>query len=128
MDIKSLHPSTQVMELVLPSGDKTGIKLTLQGTDTKAFKDAAKAFTQRQLERKDKTPDVNELEKQRIDLAVVCLVGWEGLQEDDVDVPFTKAKAKELLSTPELGFIVEQIEEFVTQRANFFRGRQQEAA
>ena len=123
MELKSLMPSTQQLEIVMPSGEQTGINLTIQGQDTKAFRDAAKAFAMKQLERKDKAIDLNEIEKQRLELAVVCLVDWAGLQEDDVEVPFSKAKAKELLAMPELSFIVEQIEEFVTQRANFFRPR-----
>lgn len=123
MKITQLYPSTQQMEVILPNNDVTGIKLTLQGQDTKAFRDAAKAFATKQMERKEKTVDLDNLEKQRVELAVVCLVDWEGIQdEDDTDLPFTKAKAKELLSKPELAFIVEQIEEFVTLRGNFFRG------
>lgn len=134
MDIKALLPSTQVMEIRLPSpgkdpisgkdipGEPTGIKLHLQGQDTAEFRTTAKAFAKRQLERKDKTLDFDEMEKERIELVTVCVVDWENLQEDGVDVPFSKAKAKELFSNPKLVFIVEQIEEFVAQRANFFRG------
>jgi hypothetical protein len=123
VNITQLLPSTQELEITLPSGEATGIKLTLQGQDTKAFREAAKVFAAKQLERKDKVVDLNDLEKQRLELALVCLVDWSGVQEDDVDIPFSKTKARELLAMPELGFIVEQIEEFVTLRANFFRGR-----
>jgi hypothetical protein len=128
MDIKSLFPSTQQMEVKLPNGETTGIVRTLQGQDTKAFRDAAKLFAAKQMERKDKAIDLNDLEKQRLELALVCLVDWDGIEEEGVAVPFSKTKARELLSLEALGFIIEQIEEFVTLRANFFRGRDKQAS
>lgn len=129
MDIKNLLPTRQSFELKFPSGEGTGITLHVQGQDSKEFRDAAKKFAAAQLARKkDDAIDLDALEKQRIDLAVVCLVGWDGVEEDDVPVEFSKAKAKELLSKPELSFIVEQVEEFVALRANFFRGRSNPAA
>lgn len=126
MDINLLRPIQQHLEIKMPDGSLTGIKFKLQGQDTKAFREAAKAFASKQMERRGGPVDLDEIEKQRIELACVCVVDWEGVEEPDTDgnlynVPYTKAKAKELLSMSESSFIVEQIEEFVTQRANFFR-------
>lgn len=125
MNIHQLRPSARPLEILLPDGSKTGIVLTIQGQDTRAFKEASKAFAANQLAKKDKTPDFNELEKQRIELACLCVIGWEGIEEPDengnlFEVQYSKAKAKEYLSGDWAGFIIEQIEEFVTQRANFF--------
>lgn len=125
MNISNLFPVAQPLAIVLPNGEDTGIVFTVTGQDSREFKDTAKKWAAKQLEqsadRKKQNINIDEIEKQRIELAVACIIDWKGVQENDEDVPFSKQKCKELLSIPELSFIIDQVEQFVTERANFFR-------
>lgn len=122
MKVQSLLPKAQKFEVKLPTGEATGVVFTVVGQDSAQFKSAAKAFAQRQLDAKDKRMDVESMDKQRIEMAAVCLTDWSGL-DDEFDQPlaFSKEAAISLLSNPGLGYLVDEIERFVTERANFFR-------
>jgi len=135
MNIQDLFPVSRPLEILLPNGEPTGITFTLRGIDSKEFKEASFKFAakraadfERIADKKNaqkalSEADIRELKEQQVELTVTAIVHWRGVQENDQEVPFTKEKARELLSKEELGFIVEQIEGFVTQRGKFFRGR-----
>lgn len=122
MKINQLLPTAADLHIVLPDGESTGIVIKMVGQDSSAFRSAAKGIAQMLMAQEDKKLDVEALEKQNIELLAACIVNWSGLEDEEGNpLPFTKTKAIELLSMPELAFVREQIERFVAKRQNFFR-------
>jgi hypothetical protein len=72
---------------------------------------------------KPEQPTPAELEEMNAELLVACVVGWDGFTVGGEPLPFSKEKATEILSNPELSFIREQVERFTSKSAHFFRKR-----
>ena len=93
-------------DLILPTGENSGAKLTvigeLSGTVRAFARRSLKEFQQRQqiAKRKGKDDDlsIEELEELAVEQAIVRLVGWEGITENGKEIPFTKEKAREILT------------------------------
>jgi hypothetical protein len=120
MQLQNLFPTAADLPITFPDGTATGIVLKLVGQDSKQFRDVAKRMAGSMLGQQDK-PDVEALDKQGAELAAACIVGWSGIDDGDSSLPYSSAKAIELMSMPELTFIRQQVEGFVSQRTNFFR-------
>jgi hypothetical protein len=139
MELHNLFPITVDLEVIMPTGEPTGITLKVVGQDSKQFRDASKKIAATMIGRdEDEKPDVELLEAQSVDMAAACVVGWTGLehqvQNEEVNeqgetivktrlepLPYSSAKAVELLSMPQLTFMRQQVEAFVSKRAAFFR-------
>ena len=93
-------------DLILPTGENSGAKLTVIGELSKTVKQYArkslKEFQQRQQIAKRKGKDdelsIEELEELAVEQALVRLIGWEGITENGKEVPFSKEKAREILT------------------------------
>jgi hypothetical protein len=122
MQLSKLFPIAVPLEIEMPTGEKTGIVFQIVGQDSKAFRTTAKRIAEANLKRQD-AATVDEMYNQSIELVCSCVVGWSGLEQDGSDQPleYSPEKALELLSNPELQFIREQVEAFITQRATFFQ-------
>jgi hypothetical protein len=121
MKLKQLLPSAQKLEITLPDGSPTGIVLSVVGQDSVTFRDCAKKWGQLMLDKAEK-PNLNELETQNAELTAAFIVGWDGIEGDDgAPMIYSKEKALELMSNPELSFVREQVEEFARTRTHFFR-------
>ena len=91
--------------LILPTGEDSGAKLTVIGELSKTVKAFARKslneFRQRQQIAKRKGKDeelsIEELEDLAVEQALVRLVGWTGVTENGKEVPFSKDKAREVL-------------------------------
>ena len=128
MKLNALYPSANTVSIKDALGDETTVKLNLVGPDSKQYHEATKkAYTEIQdkgLNIKD--PDVSF----RLDGAILaaCITGWSGLEdENDVALAHSQEKALELMLTPELAFMREQVQAAVAERAKFFRKRNPEA-
>lgn len=119
MDISALFPIAQDLRVLFPDNTDTGVTLRVVGSDSSAFRAVAKKYAQKYLGAE--RPSVDEMDEQNAELCASCIVGWTGLTENGEDLPYSAAKALELMSKPELGFIREQVEGFISKRANFFR-------
>lgn len=93
-------------ELKLPTGAPSGAKLTVIGEMSKPVKEYSRKkfaeFQQKQAIAKRKGKEVEDLtleeaEELAVESALVRLIGWEGIQENGKDVPFSKEKAAEVL-------------------------------
>ena len=118
MKLEALMPSVAKMELVHPVKGPTGVFLHLIGQDTKVFRDKARAVAKSLNGKKPGTVEFDQLEKQNVELAATCIVGWS---DEEAFGVYTPARALELMQMDELSWVREQVEEFVKDRANFFR-------
>lgn len=92
-------------DLKLPTGASSGAKLTIIGD----MSPAVKAFQRRKFQEyqqrqaiakrkgRDDEIDLDEAEDVNIESALVRLIGWKGVTENGVEVPFSKEKAAEVL-------------------------------
>jgi hypothetical protein len=119
MDLANLLPAQQELVIKLHDGTPTDVVFYLVGQDSKAFREVSKRHAQAYLAASK--PDVNVLEKQNAELLAACIMNWKGLSENGNPVPYSSDKALELMLMPELTYIREQVEQFIAQRANFFR-------
>jgi len=119
MDLAALLPIAQDLPVTLPDGTATDVVLRVLGHDSTPFRACAKRFAQGMLD--DSKPKVEELEQQNAELVASCIIGWKGLSKDGEPLPYSKEQAVELMLKPELNFLREQVEKFVSVRANFFR-------
>lgn len=120
MDIRNLKPKTRELTIVLPTGEPTDIVLTVVGADSKQFRETSLKWATKYFDGDKKTNPADILHS-RCEQAAACIVGWKGLEEDGVPIPYSPEKALELMMMAELHFVVDQIEQFITERANFFR-------
>jgi len=124
MRIENLFPIAQDLAIVFPDGEETGITFSVITQDSKAFREVAKRYAS-QFMGSEVKPSLDVLELQNVELSVACIVGWSGIEgADGAAVPYTREKAQELLAQPELTFIREQVENFISKRARFFRKHQ----
>jgi hypothetical protein len=119
MEITDLFPIAQDLRVLFPDGTDTGVTLRVIGSDSSKFRAVAKKYAQLSLGKEH--PTVDEMDNQNAELCAVCVVGWTGLTENGEELPYSQEKALELMRKPELTFIREQVEGFVSKRANFFR-------
>lgn len=121
MDLVQLKPSVAPLEIMHPTLGATGIILNLVGQDTKEFRDKVKQIAKFATLNKAKDLDIDMLEQQNLELVAACIVGWTGLEEDGIAIPFSTKKAFEIISDPAYSIVKEQVEVFVANRKNFFR-------
>lgn len=121
MELSQLFPISTDLDIILPTGESTGIKLKVVGQDSKQFREVSKRIATSMLGKEEEKPDVEALERQGAELAAACIIGWSGLTEGGIEIPFTQQKAVELMLMPELTFIRQQVEVCVSKRASFFR-------
>lgn len=128
MDIRTLFPVAQDVKIILPNGEETDITIKVVGQDSKQFREVSKKWASEIMNaERTKKFDPELYERQQLEICLACITGWAGLQEDDVEIPFSQEKAKELLAMPELSFIRDQLSGFIAERGNFFRPRQKAA-
>jgi hypothetical protein len=126
MKLSALAPRTVELPIVLPNGDASGIVLKVVSKDSVQYKQAAKKFGQSFMDGKKMT--IDEADSANAELAASCIVGWTGLENDDgTELTYSPKVAVQLMANPELAFMKEQVEAFIVNRLNFFRGSKAEA-
>lgn len=125
MDIANLFPIARELVIKDAHGNDTDIKFNVVGLESKAARDAAKRVHKSNQGRTE--VDLDALERGDAEVVASCVTGWSGLTEKGNPIPYSHAKAVELLIQPECTFIKEQVEAFVSKRAEFFRKGDQAA-
>ncbi len=106
-DFSKSAEAGHTFELVLPTGEPSGAKLTILGDLSPTVKAYSRRkfteFQQKQLmaRRKGKEADdmsLQEAEELAVESALIRLVGWEGITEEGKTVVFTKEKAEAVLT------------------------------
>lgn len=107
-----LHPVTY---------EETDIKIKLSGTDSARYRNKIKQIAEREKgKKKNNGIDIDAIDKRGSEILASCTLDWKGIQRGGVDVPFTYENAVELYSDPNLRWLREQVDEFMSNRANFF--------
>lgn len=123
--LSKVRPSIVKLPLVMPgsvtfdnpNGTPTGVTLHILGKDSKEFQNLASTI----LEMRDK-PDFNPAEV-AIKMLCTVVVDWEEeVGEGEVPEPFDKAKFEEMLRSGEYGWVAEQVNAKLDDRASFFKG------
>lgn len=114
--LQILHPST--MEPI------EGMTITLLGQDSQVYRKLSLGKQQAALNRMNKGKkaadlDAEKLSEDSINDLVKLTVSWTGFERDGKPVEFTDVNVKNIYH--EFPFIREQAQEFIADRANFFR-------
>ena len=121
MELSALIPTAQPLPVFLPNGDDTGIVLQVVGKESTQFFDASTKWTTHVQERNENKMTLKEMKEMQADLLASLIVGWSGLTENGSPLPYSHATAVRLMDMPELTFLRNAVEEFASDRTNFFR-------
>lgn len=99
-------------------GEPRPVTIDMKGVDAPSVQKCRKDIERRRVEGEEISDEEASLE-----LTVAAMTGWSAISvgEDVADTPFSKEKAKELLSDPEAAWVFEQTGPFTLRRSNFLR-------
>jgi len=129
-DIKKNNPADLAesgfeFEAVLPSGEKTGIKIKVRGENSPVVKNHSRRIYQemkmreQQAKRRGKEYelDLDEAEEMSAEAAAVRVISWSGIEEDGKEVKYSKEEAKRIFM--EHSWLKEQVLENSNNIFNF---------
>lgn len=132
MDLASLdfgkNPEiTAVMNVIHPitgeemfQEDDTPVTITLLGMESSIAKRVTKARAQKQLNKRNQKVDLDEAREFTISLQAKLITASQGLTENGQDLDLTDpATSVDVLTR--YSWLREQIDEFITDRANFYK-------
>lgn len=131
MDLNTLKPKLAdegaVMEVRHPETEELieGMTLTLLGKDSAVYRQLRRKRQNAALARVSKgkkalDTDAEKMEAEGLEDLVALTRGWTGFTLDGVPLEFNAENVRKVFSGWE--WLREQAEEFVSSRANFFRG------
>jgi hypothetical protein len=95
--------------------------ITCRGKDSDAYRKRMEAGRKR-LSNKKGTPDYDQISATATDSLAACVIGWRGITVNGAEWPCTPENIREVLTNPEYAWVAEQIDEFIADRANFYKG------
>lgn len=113
-----LHPTTGE---ILRDDDGQAMRIQLLGKDSDEYRRAQRAATQRRLKSRSKKSmiDAETLEREAVEVLIVCTKDWEGVGDAGEDLPCTPENIRRVYST--YLWLREQVDEFVEDRGNFMK-------
>lgn len=100
--------------------DDTPVTVTLLGMESSVAKRVTKARAQKQLNKRNQKVDLDEAREFTISLQAKLITASSGLKENGQDLDLTdQATAIDVLTR--YSWLREQIDEFITDRANFYK-------
>ena len=122
-DLILRHPTSN--DILVGEDGKTRAIITVQGSDSKAYRDFIRAKTRDRLQKAEREGQMAQAlnfdgaEQEDAELYAEITTGWSGIEGDAGELAFTKDNAIKLYL--EQSWIREQISKFVNNRANFLR-------
>lgn len=119
-----LQSPTTTVDIIHPLTNKpTGIKFTLFSRHSLEVKGLARQIADKRMAavRQNKPLDTASMDEEALDLLVASIKGWEGIEEDGQSVPFSQAKARDLISRQGLEWLRKQLDEALGNDALFFQ-------
>ncbi len=100
-----------------------GVTITVAGSDSKAYRTYSRKIQNKRLKnlkpgQRSLNIDSEEMEEEALELMCKCTLGWSGIAWQGEALECTPQNAKMLFT--ELGWLREQVDIFITDRANFF--------
>lgn len=108
-ELEIRHPQT---------GKPTGIVIVLRGRDSKVYRQLTNEFRAKAMREKIDDP-INAAESKAVESRVACTVTWRGMVKDGKEWTFSADRARELYTDEGYGWLVDQIDQFIQDRANF---------
>lgn len=128
LDVATTASAGEALELKHPVTGEIlqGVKIFLRGMDSPEFQNTKRVALNRRLEqsarRGSQAPiTVERLDQDNIDIFVAVTIGWEGVELDGKLIEFSPEKARLLYNDRRFPWVVEQIDEFVGDRKNFYK-------
>ncbi len=114
---------TATVEILDPvTGEATGIKITVASPDSAQYRQVSLKVQNEQLQyamkNKGKTT-AERLVNNALEVLVGATVAWEGITEGGKELPCTPENVRKVYE--EVGFIKDQVDEFVGDVRNFFK-------
>lgn len=117
-----------VMEVTHPETEEVikGMSITLLGQDSSTYRKIMLKRQQAALNRMSKGKKADALNAEKlaedsIDDLVAMTIGWAGFDDEKgAPILFSAEEVRKVYSDPELGWLIDQVREFVGDRANFF--------
>lgn len=107
-----MHPKT---------GEPTGASITVRGADSDTYQEKFRECQRRRLgamgRQRREMPNLAQVESDALELVAACIIGWQGIDEHGVPVPFSETAARSLFER--FPWIREQVDAAVHERANF---------
>lgn len=121
--LKQSQMDFAAVEITNPAtGEPTGIKITLAGPDSDAYRKIAMKVQNEQLQYAMKNRGKTTAERlaaNALETLIGATVSWEGLAEDGKELECTPENVRRVYT--EFPFIKEQVDEFLGDRRNFFK-------
>ena len=115
-----LHLKHPVTNELLELEDGSPLTIELMGMESAVAKNIVKARSQKMMNsRKGLKLDIDEAMSFNANLLSKLTVGWTNISDDDTMIEFSKAAAHDLYMKH--SWLRDQVDEFVTDRENFFK-------
>lgn len=102
--------------------DKKPVTIKLLGTDSKTWRnlnrDRSRELSFKMQKKRNKQIDFTMSDEDTCEMLAACTLGWEGIDEKDKPIEFSKEAAYEMYM--DHLWIREQVDAFIADRANFF--------
>lgn len=125
LDISALTPKEREIQLRRPDGNGLlPFWVTLMSPDDPRLKTAQRRLVDKRSEkqRKGKLFSAEEMEREMISLVALSITGWRAEVLYRGEIPeFSRRKAVEMLSDPEIPWFYSQLHEELGDSENFFR-------
>jgi hypothetical protein len=121
MRLDQLYPISQTIDIKDGLGEKTDVKFQLVGPNSKQYMDMFRVVSKTLQGKADDENFTDLVLEGNYKIVAACVIGWEGLEDENGSVSHSPEKAYELISNPELTFLREQVEAAFAERAKFFR-------
>ena len=99
--------------------DGQEVTISVYGKDSDVARKAMKAAAQKAMNKRVQRADLDSAIHSAASLLAACTAGWSGVTEGGQPVEFSTANACELYT--KYHWLREQVDEFIGDRANFFK-------
>jgi hypothetical protein len=126
LDTSPVADSGSVLEVLHPvDNTPIGITITVAGIDSDLYRKTANKMQNKRTQRiKPGQPfayTAEEQEADRIKLAAACTLAWTGVVMNGEELPCTPDNVMALYSNPGFSWLLDQVNAFMGDRANFLR-------
>lgn len=95
------------------------VRIKVRGIDSDAYKKKQRQITDKRLGNRKLKFTSAELESEGLSLLSVCIIAWEGVDDDNGLIECNESNVRKFLSEPANAFVKEQIDNFIAERSNF---------
>lgn len=101
-------------------GTETDMVLQCVSMESAPVRTAGRKIHKENLGKKEEDIPLEVQDRQHAELYASAVLDWSGVENADGPVPYSHEKVVEYLQKPELRFVFEQVQIFVSERAKFF--------